>query len=59
MPTSQPPKSQTPVSEETKTLEELLKEVNYLRMENAYLKKLGALVQEQKSQRATAGKKRK
>ncbi|QBI01674.1 IS3 family transposase [Pseudoduganella albidiflava] len=43
MPTSQPPAPQTPLDEEAKTLEELLKEVNYLRMENAYLKKLGAL----------------
>jgi transposase len=59
MPTSQPPESQKPVSDDAKTLEELLKEVNYLRMENAYLKKLEALVQEQKQQRATARKKRK
>jgi transposase len=59
MPTSQPPTPQTPLNEEGKTLEELLKEVNYLRMENAYLKKLGALVQEQNQQRATARKKRK
>jgi transposase len=59
MPTSKPPAPLPPVSEETKTLEELLKEVSYLRMENAYLKKLGALVQEQQTQRATARKKRK
>lgn len=32
-------------TDETRTREELLKEVNYLRMENAYLKKLDALMQ--------------
>lgn len=59
MPTSQPPASQTPASEQSKTIEELRAEVDYLRMENAYLKKLGALVQQQKQQRAIARKKRK
>lgn len=59
MPDSQPPAAQLPTDDETRTREELLVEVNYLRMENAYLKKLKALVQEQKQQRATARKKRK
>jgi transposase len=58
MPDSPPPKAQPPIDDETRTREELLAEVNYLRMENAYLKKLKALVQEQKQQRATARKKR-
>jgi transposase len=59
MPDSPPPKAQLPTDDEIRTREELLAEVNYLRMENAYLKKLKALVQEQKQQRATARKKRK
>ena len=59
MPTSQPPAPQAPPNEEAKTHEELLEEVKFLRMENAYLKKLRALVQEQQQQRATARKKRK
>jgi transposase len=42
-----------------RTREELLAEVNQLRMEVAYLKKLRALVQSQQSQRTTARKKRK
>lgn len=33
------------------SMEELKKELEYLRMENAYLKKLRALVQEEKSPR--------
>jgi len=33
--------------DESRSREELLEEVNHLRMENAYLKKLKALVQEQ------------
>jgi transposase len=41
------------------TREELVVEVNQLRMEVAYLKKLKALVQSQKQQRTTARKKRK
>ncbi|ONQ81515.1 transposase, partial [Burkholderia cenocepacia] len=32
---------------DTRTREDLLQELNYLRMENAYLKKLRALVQAQ------------
>lgn len=59
MPDIPPPQAQLPADDETRTREELLVEVNYLRMENAYLKKLKALVQEQKQQRATARKKRK
>lgn len=59
MPTSQPPIPQEPASDESRTKEDLLAEVNHLRMENAYLKKLRALVQTQQQQRATAPKKRK
>lgn len=52
------PAEPQPSSEDDKrTREELLAEVNYLRMENAYLKKLKALVQAQ--QQAAAHKKRK
>ncbi len=40
--TSPPPK---PENNETLTREQLLEELNYLRMENAYLKKLRALIQ--------------
>jgi transposase len=54
MPELPPPQAQTPAND-TRTREELLAEVNYLRMENAYLKKLKALVQQQTS----APKKRK
>lgn len=43
--------------DDKRTHDELLAEVNYLRMENAYLKKLRALVQQQAQ--ATSGKKRK
>lgn len=50
---------QPPVGDEARSREELLAEVNFLRMENAYLKKLKALVQEQRDQRTTARKKRK
>jgi transposase len=59
MPDSKPPNTQLPIDDDTRTREELVAEVNYLRMENAYLKKLKALVQEQKQQRATARKKHK
>jgi transposase len=48
MPTPRtPPPSSAPV-EDTRTREDLLAELNYLRMENAYLKKLDALIQAQK-----------
>ncbi len=59
MPDSQPPKKQLSLNDETRTREELLAEVSYLRMENAYLKKLKALVQSQQQLPATAHKKRK
>ena len=58
MPTSQPPQPQPHVDDATRSREELLAEVNFLRMENAYLKKLKALVQQQEQQ-TTARKKRK
>lgn len=35
-------------NDETRTREQLLEELNYLRMENAYLKKLEALIQASK-----------
>jgi transposase len=47
-------------NDETRPREELLVELNYLRMENAYLKKLEALVQaKQKAAAAPLAKKRK
>jgi transposase len=58
MPASQPPTPPDPPSDSTRTREDLLSEVNHLRMENAYLKKLQALVQS-RQQRATTRKKRK
>ena len=42
-----PPPSSSP-AEDTRTRDELVAELNYLRMENAYLKKLEALIQAQK-----------
>jgi transposase len=59
MPNSPLPQPQSPADDETRTREDLLAEVNHLRMENAYLKKLRALVQSQKQQRAALRKKRK
>jgi transposase len=53
---SQPPPAERP-NDEARSREELLKELNYLRMENAYLKKLEALVQAKKQ--AAARTKRK
>jgi transposase len=50
-----PPPSVAP--DQTRTREQLLEEINYLRMENAYLKKLEALVQADK--KAAQRKKRK
>ncbi len=58
MPVPLSTQAQTPIDDESRTREELLAEVNHLRMENAYLKKLDALVQQQK-QREIARKKRK
>jgi len=44
------PKKHTPANDlNEKTMEELKEEIEYLRMENAYLKKLRALVQEKDS----------
>jgi len=59
MPNPKPPEPPEPSSDEKRTREDLLAEVNHLRMENAYLKKLRALVQAQQQQRATVRKKRK
>lgn len=56
---SKPAPPQPPVADADRSREDLLAEVNFLRMENAYLKKLKALVQEQREQRTTARKKRK
>lgn len=42
-----PPGAESPVDDEAKSREELLAELNNLRMENAYLKKLEALTREQ------------
>lgn len=55
-PTTPPPPS---VNDETRSRADLLAEINQLRMENAYLKKLEALVQAQKQQPATTRAKRK
>lgn len=52
----EPPGAKRP-NDEVRSREELLKELNYLRMENAYLKKLEALVQAK--QQAAARTKRK
>ena len=49
------PKSVTPLQEDTRSREELVKEVEYLRAEVAYLKKLRALRQ---SKEQAAQKKR-
>lgn len=49
----------TTADDESRSKKDLLAEIDQLRMENAYLKKLKALVQQQKQQTATARKKRK
>jgi transposase len=59
MPSPQDTKPPLPVDDSERTHEELVAEVNQLRMEVAYLKKLRALVQSQQLPRATARKKRK
>lgn len=59
MPTPQDTKPQLPPDGAERTRDELVAEVNHLRMEVAYLKKLQALVQSQQQQRSTARKKRK
>jgi transposase len=58
--TNQTPSTETVPDDETRPREELLVELNYLRMENAYLKKLEALVQaNQKAAAAGRAKRRK
>lgn len=59
MPDSQTPQPSSPADDQNLTREELLAEINQLRMENAYLKKLDALIQSQQQQRSVARKKRK
>jgi transposase len=59
MPTTEDTKPQLPPDGAERTRDELVAEVNHLRMEVAYLKKLQALVQAQQQQRTTARKKRK
>jgi transposase len=56
MPTSKPPKDLPPQSDETSALEALRKENEYLRAEVAYLKKVQALVRENR-QAAPKGRK--
>jgi transposase len=46
MPKSPAPEPSAPPDDDARSREELLAELNYLRMENAYLKKLEALTQE-------------
>ena len=48
----------SPVDDDSRSREELLAELNYLRMENEYLKKLKALIQEN-NRKAASAKKRK
>ena len=57
MPTAEDTKPQLPPDGAERTRDELVAEVNHLRMEVAYLKKLQALVQSQQQQRVTARKK--
>jgi transposase len=45
-----PAKQESPPEDEHRSREDLLAELNHLRMENAYLKKLQALVQARQSQ---------
>ncbi len=59
MPISQDNQAPLPATEDMPSREDLQAEVNYLRMEVAYLKKLQALVQTQQQQRTIARKKRK
>ena len=49
----------TTTDDESRSKKDLLAEIDQLRMENAYLKKLEALVQQQKQQKAATRKKRK
>lgn len=59
MPESLPPDTPLSTDDETRTRDELLAEVNHLRMEVAYLKKLRALVRQQRPVRTSPRKKRK
>jgi transposase len=59
MPLSQAPLAQEPASDTTRPQADLLAELAYLRMENAYLKKRQALVQSQQQQQTIQRKKRK
>lgn len=60
MPTTEPHNEKlSPAKEENRTRAELIAEVNQLRMEVAYLKKLRALVQAKQAQQAPTQKKRK
>jgi transposase len=57
MPTTIPPVQPSSTDDESRSRDDLLAEVKQLRMENDYLKKLDALVQEKK--RVAQQKKRK
>lgn len=60
MPDTEPPKLQeSPADDQHRTREQLVAEVNQLRMEVAYLKKLRALVQAQQQSPTSVRKKRK
>jgi transposase len=59
MPESLPPDTPLSTDDETRTRDELLAEVNHLRMEVAYLKKLRALVRQQRPVRTSPRKKHK
>ena len=56
--TTMPETPVSPVDDDSRSREELLAELNYLRMENEYLKKLKALIQEN-NRKAASAKKRK
>jgi transposase len=61
MPDPEPSKPTSPEpapADETRTREELVTELNYLRMENAYLKKLKALVQADQQAAAACAKRK-
>jgi|SRR5476649_917323 len=59
MPDFSPARTPTTTDDESRSKKDLLAEIDQLRMENAYLKKLEALVQGQKHQKAATPKKRK
>lgn len=56
-PSSKPRKTAAPLTEEESAQKALLDELQFLRMENAYLKKLKALRQEREMQKSEAKKK--